>query len=86
MVKGFTGVYDAEEHRTMAKRLLEPSTNRSRHAVNRALTSRQANEIRQCYATGLVTITELAAEYGVSNTTISNLVRGLSYAEIGDAA
>lgn len=45
----------------------------------RKLTAEQATEIRQRHAAGVVTIADLARQYGSSPTAVSNIVRGLSY-------
>lgn len=43
------------------------------------LTDNQALEIRETYAIGGITKTRLAAKFGVSQTTVSNIVRGKRY-------
>jgi hypothetical protein len=46
---------------------------------NRKLTFEQADEIRARYATGTIRQRTLADEYGVDQTTVSEIVNGKSY-------
>lgn len=57
----------------------EHSTNIAR--ARRRLTEAQVTEIRDRYATGSVLQSELAAEFGVHQGTISNVVRGRGYSQ-----
>jgi len=84
-VRGFTGVYDADEHREMAKRLMKPTAARY-PGFTRQLTDDQVLDIRQRYATGTVTQAQLALEHGVSQSTIGDLVNGITYRDVRGAS
>jgi len=57
-----------------AKRSMKGTAN-----PNVRLTPKQVDQIRRVYAKGAVTQQTLAAEYGVSQVQISNIIRGRSW-------
>jgi hypothetical protein len=79
--RGFSGVYDADEHRRMARSLTVTPVN-SRYGYGRKLTDEQVLEIRQRYAGGNVRQHELAGEYGIAESTISAIVTWERYRDV----
>lgn len=67
---------DAENLRDMAQR--GRSARGSKHRAAK-LTESQAMEARRKYATGLYTLAQLGAEYGLTVTPMSQLVRGITW-------
>ena len=56
---------------------------RTRPGGRRRLSEAEAVDIRERYAAGGVTHRELAAEFGVKRSTISYLIRGVTYQDAG---
>ena len=80
--RGFSGVYDAEEHRRMARSLTVTPVNSRWGHYGRKLSDEQVLEIRHRYATGQITQRELGDMFGVTDATISTIVNFMYYRDV----